>query len=107
VGVRPVREAIAVSTLAADVVLVIWIVWYFVSGCMLAMGAVLFWAWPALEAGPASRSAAALIVGTLYSLTGIASWLYSGGDPFWLVFLVQGAGVTGATLVLRRAAPAG
>lgn len=103
-GVKPVRAAIAASTLAPDIVRVIWIVWYFVSGCMVAFGALLFWAWPALEAGPSSRSVAALMVGAFYALTGIASYLYSGGDPFWLLFLALGVIVIGSTLALRRRA---
>lgn len=101
-GVKPVRAAIAASTLGPDVVRVIWLVWYFVSGSMLVFGALLFWAWPALGAGPSSRSGAALIVGVLYAITGIASYLYTDGDPFWLLFLVQGVIVIGSTLVLRR-----
>jgi hypothetical protein len=103
-GVKPVRAAIAASALAPDIVRVLWMVWYFVSGCMVAFGALLFWAWPALEAGPSSRSGAALIVGAFYGLTGISCYLYSGGDPFWLLFLVQGGIVIGSTLVLRRRA---
>jgi hypothetical protein len=100
VGVKPVREAIAASTLAPDIVRPIWIVWYFVSGCMVVFGLLLFWAWPALKGGSSSRSVPALIVGGFYAVTGIASYLYSGGDPFWLLFLVQGAIVIGSTLVL-------
>ena len=101
-GIQPVRAAIAASALAPDIVRVIWIVWYFVSGCMVTFGILLFWAWPALEARSSSRSGAALIVGAFYSLTGIASYLFSGRDPFWLLFVTQGVIVIGATLVLRR-----
>ena len=97
--------AIAASTLAPDVVRLIWIVWYFVSGCMVSFGILLFWAWPALKAGSSSRSSAALIVGAFYSVTGIASYLYSGREPFWLVFVTQGVVVIGSTLVLRRTSP--
>src|SRR5204862_7508260 len=75
VGVKPVRAAIAASTLAPDVVRVIWTIWYFVSGCMLSFGVLLFWAWPALTAGASSRSSAALIIGAFYTVTGIASYL--------------------------------
>ncbi|HVH20665.1 MAG TPA: hypothetical protein VNF72_20415 [Myxococcota bacterium] len=102
VGVRPVRAAIAASTLAPEIVRVLWMVWYFVSGCMLAFGLLLFWAWPALKAGSSSRSAVPFLIGTLYAITGIASYLYSGGDPFWLLFLAQGVLVIGSTLVLGR-----
>ena len=103
VGVKPVRAAIAASTLAPDVVRVIWIVWYFVSGCMASFGVLLFWAWRDLAAGTSSRSSAALVIGTLYTVTGIAAYLYSGHEPFWLLFLTQGVFVIGSTLVLRRA----
>jgi hypothetical protein len=103
-GVKPVRAAIAASTLAPDIVRVIWIVWYFVSGCMVTFGILLVWAWPALEAGPSSRSSVALIVGVFYALTGIASYLYSGREPFWLLFVAQGVIVIGSTLVLRQPA---
>jgi len=101
VGVQPVRAAIAASTLAPDVVRVIWIVWYFVSGCMVTFGILLFWAWPALQARSSSRSSAALIIGAFYAVTGIASYLYSGREPFWLLFVIQGVVVIGSTLVLR------
>ena len=102
VGVRPVRAAIEASTLPPDIVRVLWIVWYFVSGCMIAFGALLFWAWPGLRRGSPSRSAVALLVGSFYAITGITAYGYSGGEPFWLLFLVQGAIVIGVTLVLGR-----
>jgi hypothetical protein len=102
VGVKPIRAAIAGSTLTPDVARVIWIVWYFVSGCMVSFGILLFWAWPALKAGSSSRSSAALIIGAFYAVTGIASYLYSGRDPFWLLFVTQGLVVIGSTLVLRQ-----
>jgi hypothetical protein len=98
VGVVPVRAAIAASTLPPEIVGVLWIVWYFVSGCMLAFGALLFWAGAALP----RRAAAAWIVGALYLATGIASYAYSGGEPFWLLFVAQGAIVIATTFVLRR-----
>jgi hypothetical protein len=107
IGIKPIRTAVAASTLAPDVVRVIWIIWYFVSGCMLSFGILLFWAWPAIKAGPSSRSSAALIIGAFYAVTGIASYLYSGSEPFWLLFVTQGVVVIGSTLVLRRPSSAG
>jgi len=107
VGVKPVREAIAASTLAPDVADAIWIVWYFVSGCMLTFGILLFWGWPALKAGSSSRSSPALLIGAFYAVFGIASYLYSGREPFWLLFVAQGVLVIGSTLILRRPRPAG
>ena len=102
VGDQPIRAAIEASALAPDVVRVIWIVWYFVSGCMVTFGILLFWVWPALQARSSSRSSAALIIGAFYAVTGIASYLYSGREPFWLLFVTQGVAVIGSTLVLQR-----
>ena len=97
-GVKPVRAAIVASNLPPETVRVIWMVWYFVSGCMLTFGLLLFWAWPDLE----SRASAALLIGVLYAITGVVCWLYSGHEPFWLLFLAQGVLVIGSTLVLRQ-----
>jgi hypothetical protein len=102
VGVKPTRAAIEAATLAPNIIRTLWIVWYFVSGCMLVFGVLLFWAWPALEAGPSSRSRVALVIGALYLITGLAAYPYSGRDPFWLLFLVLGVLVIGSTLVLTR-----
>jgi hypothetical protein len=104
-GIKPVRATIEASTLPPHIAGVIWIVWYFVSGCMVAFGALLFWAWPGLKAGSSSRSGAALIVGIFYAVVGIACYLYSGRDVFWLLFATQGALVVVSTLVLS--APVG
>ena len=103
-GVKPVAAAVAASTLPANVVAVIWIVWYFVSACMLTFGGLLAWAWPGLRPGSPSRAAAALIVGALYFFTGIASYIYSGREPFWLLFVAQGFIVIGSTLLLDPSA---
>lgn len=101
-GIKPVEAAVAASTLPADIVGVIWIVWYFVSGTMIVCGAILMWAWPAVKAGSTTRSGAVFIIGVFYALTGVACYLYSGREPFWLLFLFQGAIVIGTTLVLRN-----
>ena len=100
VGVKPTRAALSAVALDPHTLHVIWIVWYFVSGAMLACGLILFWAWPGFKPGAASRSGAALIIGVFYLITGIASYSYSGGEPFWLLFAVQGVMVVGSTLVL-------
>jgi len=99
-GIKPVRATIEASTLPPDIVGVIWIVWYFVSGCMVAFGALLFWAWPELKAGSSGRSGAALIVGVSYAIVGVACFLYSGREVFWLLFVTQGVIVVISTLVL-------
>jgi hypothetical protein len=100
-GIKPVETAIAASTLAPDIARVIWIVWYDVSGSMLTFGALLFWAWPSVRAGTSSRSGVPLIIGAFNAITGIAAYLYSGREPFWLLFVTQGVILIGSTLVLR------
>ena len=100
-GIKPVQAAIAATTLAPDIVRVIWIVWYDVSGSMLTFGALLFWAWPSLKTGTSSRSGVPLIIGAFYAVTGIVVYLYSGREPFWLLFVTQGVILIGSTLVLR------
>jgi hypothetical protein len=99
-GIKPVEAAITATTLAPDIVRVIWIVWYFVSGCMLTFGALLFWAWFGLKTGSSSRSGVALIIGAFYAVTGIAAYVYSGREQFWLLFVTQGVIVIGSTLML-------
>ena len=101
-GIKPVEAAVAASTLPPDIVGVIWIVWYFVSGTMIVCGAILMWAWPAVRTGSTTRSGAVFIIGAFYTVTGVACYLYSGREPFWLLFLVQGVIVIGTTLVLRK-----
>jgi len=103
VGVVPIREAVAASNLDAHAVRVIWIVWYFVSGAMLAFGLLLFWVWAELRSGSARRSGAALVVGAFYLLFGAAAYVYSGREPFWLLFVIQGLIVIASTLALGRA----
>jgi nitric oxide reductase large subunit len=66
----------------------------------VAFGVLLFWAWPSLRAGSFSRSVPALIVGAFYLITGTAAYGYSGREPFWLLFVVQGVIVISSTLVL-------
>jgi hypothetical protein len=100
-GIKPVQAAIAATTLAPDIVRVIWIVWYDVSGSMLTFGALLFWAWPSVKTGTSSRSDVPLIIGAFYAVTGIVAYLYSGREPFWLLFVTQGVILIGSTLVLR------
>jgi len=100
-GVKPVQAAIAATTLAPDIERVIWIVWYDVSGSMLTFGALLFWAWPSVKTGTSSRSGVPLIIGAFYAVTGIVAYLYSGREPFWLLFVTQGVILIGSTLVLR------
>jgi hypothetical protein len=101
-GIKGVEGPIVTSALPPDVVGVIWIVWYWVSGSMLVFGILLIWAWPALKRGPGSRSGVALVIGAFYAITGVACYLYSGRDPFWLLFLFQGICLIASTVMLHQ-----
>jgi hypothetical protein len=54
-----------------------------------------------IRTGSSGRSGAVLIVGGFYAVPGIACYLYSGRQPFWVLFLFQGVIVIGTTLILR------
>jgi hypothetical protein len=101
-GVKPVRTALDAVTLPPEIMRVLWIVWYWVSGTMVIFGLLLFWAWPALKAGSSSRSAPPLIIGVSYMITGIVCFLYTNRDPFWLVFLTQGVVILGSMWVFTQ-----
>ena len=101
-GIKGVEGPIATSNLPPDVVGVIWIVWYFVSGAMLVFGFFLIWAWPALKRGADSRTTVALVIGGFYAITGVACYLYSGRERFWLLFVFQGVFVITSTMMLHQ-----
>ena len=91
----------ALDGLAIDpnVASMIFVVWYFVSGCMLTFGALLLWAWWRMRAGDRQPLAVALLIGVLYSGIGVFGLVYRAGDTFMGIFLVLG-------LVLLGSAPA-
>ena len=100
-GVKPVRAALEAVTLPPDIMRVLWIVWYWVSGTMVIFGLLLFWAWPALKPGSPSRTVVPVVIGVCYVVFGIVCFVYTNRDPFWLLFLTQGVLTLGSTWVLR------
>jgi hypothetical protein len=100
VGVQPVRAALATVSLPADIPEVIWIVWYFVSGCMLLCGGLILWAWFAARHNP-DILLVPVAIALLWVVTGVASYAYQ-HNPFWLLFLVEGTALLVAALALRR-----
>jgi hypothetical protein len=96
----------ALDGLAIDpnVASMIFVVWYFVSGCMLTFGALLLWAWWRLRAGDRRPLAVPLLIGALYSGIGVFGLIYRAGDPFMGFFLVLGLLLLGSALVLAPAA---
>jgi hypothetical protein len=99
-GVRPIRAAIATSTLPPDVRQVIWIVWYCTSAAMLAFGTLVIWAWFAARDGMRQALTVPLIIGTLWVAEGVGSYAYQ-HNGFWLLFVVEGTVLVAATVTLR------
>ncbi len=81
----------------------LYVVWYFVSGCMLVFGATVVWSWLRLRMDRPVPLFACLLIGLLYLATGIAGLLYRHGDPFMWVFVVLGALLLASSHVLRSA----
>jgi len=99
-GARPVRAALAAVTLPTDIREVIWIVWYFVSGCMLLCGGLILWSWFAARRNP-DVLLVPIVIALFWVVTGVVSYAYQ-HNPFWLLFLAEGALLLVATLGLRR-----
>ena len=87
----------------------IYVVWYFVSGCMLAFGATLIWVWQRLRAGDRGPLIAAILIGVLYTGIGVFGLVYRHGDPFMAFFVVLGSVLllSGYALTPRTHADAG
>ena len=74
-----------------DMKSMLYVVWYFVSGCMLTFGITLLWVWRHLRAGDRRPFFAAVLIGALYVGIGVFGLVYLNGDPFMGFFLVLGA----------------
>ncbi len=105
-GGHALRVALAAVTLDPNMVGVLWIVWYFVSGVMLLFGGLAIWAWFAARRGSRDALVVASAIGVFYGIFGIAALLY-GRDPFWLLFLLQGVMLLGSAVGLGRSPTAG
>lgn len=99
-GMRHLDPALEAVTLPPEMAGVIRIVWYFVSGCMLTFGGLIYWAWFAAARGNYWALAVPAMIGGFYMITGIASFAYQ-PNPFWLLFSVEGCLLLVAALSLR------
>lgn len=68
----------------------LYVVWYFVSGCMFTFGLLLVWAWRRMRAGDSQPFAVAAYVGVLYVGVGVFGLVYRQGDLFMTLFIVLG-----------------
>ncbi|MGC1200369.1 MAG: hypothetical protein WA737_16255 [Candidatus Acidiferrales bacterium] len=80
----------------------IYVVWYFVSGCMLLFGITIVWIWFRLRAGQTGLLFVAALIGLLYLATGVAGYIYLHGDPFMLFFAALGLLLLISSYALRH-----
>ena len=86
---------------AHDVTVII-LVWHFVSGCMIVLGALCVWAWWRARHGERGAFFVSDLIGLFYIVTGVLSVWYTGIAFFWLFFAL-GALLVITSLPLRRA----
>jgi hypothetical protein len=99
---RHVHEVLDPFPIEPDLRSMIYVVWYFVSGCMLAFGLTLIWAWQRLRAGDTRPWVAVLVIGVLYVGIGAFGLVYRNGDPFMAFFVALGALLLASGYVLVR-----
>jgi len=104
-SVRRVHEAIDQFPINPVIAQTLYIVWYFVSGSMLAFGGMLVWVWFRVKAGDDSMLIVSFLIGVLYLVTGICATIYRHGDPFWFFFILLGILLLGSSFALRAGAP--
>ena len=88
---RHVHEGLDQFPIDASLHSMIYVVWYFVSGCMLTFGLTLLWVWQRLRAGDRRPLVVAILIGLLYVGIGAFGLVYRHGDPFMAFFVVLGA----------------
>lgn len=104
-AVRNVHAAIDHFPIAPNVSTMLYVVWYFVSGCMLAFGAMIVWTWFRLRAGDDGPLPIALLIGALYVVVGAGGMIYRHGDPFMGFFILLGGLLLASSLGLRAGVP--
>ncbi len=88
--------------IARDVYTMLYVVWYFVGGCMLLFAVVIALAWFRQKRGQPSLLLVTALIGTLYLGTGVGGMVYRHGDPFMSVFILEGALLLVCSLLLGK-----
>jgi len=101
-AIRQVHNALGPFPIDPHFAAVIDVVWYFVSGCMLAFAIAIVWSWFRYRAGNPGSLFVADLIGVLYVLTGIGAPLHVHGDHFFFLFLGLGAALLISAAVLRK-----
>lgn len=88
--------------LDAHDVKVIILVWHFVSGCMIVLGALCVWVWWRARRGERGVFFVSDLIGLFYVVAGLLS-VWSSSIAFFWLFFVLGALLIISSLPLRRA----
>jgi hypothetical protein len=91
--------------IAFDVDSMLYVVWYFVGGCMVLFGVIILWAWFRWRKGDPTLLQVTVLIGVLYFATGLGGFFYRHSDPFMLVFLIQGLLLVTCSVVLSASPP--
>ena len=103
---RHVHEVLDPFPIEPDLGSMIYVVWYFVSGCMFLFGVTLVWVWQRLRSGDPGPWFAAVLIGLLYVGIGVFGLVYRRGDPFMAFFVALGAVLLASGQILVRSAKA-
>jgi hypothetical protein len=104
-AVRHVHGAIDGFPIDPDVSAMLYVVWYFVSGCMLVFGATIVWTWFRLRTGEPAPLFVVYLIGTLYTAIGIGGMIYRNGDSFMGLFVALGGVLLASSFVLKKQLP--
>lgn len=80
----------------------IYVVWYFLSCCMLFFGVTVVWVWFRLRARDTKPLFVAVLIGAVYLGNGIGGMVYRHGDPFMGFFIVLGGLLLISSFGLRK-----
>lgn len=105
-GRRAIDAELARYPIDEGVYTMLYVVWYFVSGCMLLFGVAAIWAWLQARRGESRPMFVVYLIAALYVASGIGGLIYRHGAAFHDVFTVQGAllGVCGYALAREASA---
>jgi hypothetical protein len=88
--------------IAPNVYTILYVVWYFASGCMLVFGLTIIAAWFQQRKGKVALLPVTGAIGVLYALTGVGGMIYRHGDPFMATFVIEGAVLLALSMALAR-----
>jgi hypothetical protein len=83
-----------------QIVAVLKLVWFWVSGAMFTFGVLLVWAWSRLRRGKTQSAVLPAVIGVFYCAEGLYGGLYLG--KFFLLFVVQAVLLWVTAWLLRK-----